>query len=134
MDMSDTPPPRKKRRWLLWALGAVVVLVLAAGLVLPSLIDVERFRPQIERVLQDSTGWDAELGDIELSLFRGALAVSPASLTAIGGDTSKIEIGRIDVKVDLLPLLRNGLGRRLHLQRCFLFGCFQIRLDHLGGY
>jgi hypothetical protein len=107
--MSDTVPPRKKRRWILWALGVVVVLTLAAGLILPSLVDVERFRPQIESVLQESTGWDAKLGDIELSLFRGALSVSPASLTAPGGDTSKIEIGRIDVKVALLPLLSKEL-------------------------
>lgn len=107
--MSDTPPPVKKRRWILWALGAVVLLVLAAGLILPSLVDVERFRPQIVSVLQESTGWDAELGEIELSLFRGALGVSPASLTAPGGDTSKIEIERIDVKAALLPLLRKEL-------------------------
>lgn len=116
--MSDAGPPRRKRRWFLWALGAVVVLLLAAGLVLPSLIDVERFRPQIERVLQESTGWDAELGDIELSLFRGALSVSPASLTAPGGDTSRIEIGRIDVKASLLPLLRKELRiERIRLVR-----------------
>ena len=116
--MSDTVPAPRKRRWFLWALGAVVVLVLAAVLVLPSLIDVERFRPQIERVLQDSTGWEAELGDIELSLFRGALSVSPASLTAPGGDTSKIEIGRIDVKAGLLPLLRKELRiERIRLVR-----------------
>lgn len=116
--MSDAGPPRRKRRWFLWALGAVVVLLLAAGLVLPSLIDVERFRPQIERMLQESTGWDAELGDIELSLFRGALSVSPASLTAPGGDTSRIEIGRIDVKAGLLPLLRKELRiERIRLVR-----------------
>ena len=116
--MNDTSPPPKKRRWFLWALGSVVVLVLAAGLVLPSLIDVERFRPQIERVLQESTGWDAELGDIELLLFRGALSVSPASLTAPGGDTSRIEISRIDVKAGLLPLLRKELRiERIRLVR-----------------
>ena len=103
---------------MLWALGGVVVLVLAAGLILPSLIDVERFRPQIEGVLQESTGWSAELGEIELSLFRGALGVSPASLTAPGGETSKIEIGRIDVKVALLPLLRKELRiERIRLVR-----------------
>ncbi len=107
--MSDAPPLKKKRRWILWAAGAFVVLVLAVGLILPALVDVERFRPQIESVLQDSTGWEAELGGIELSLFRGALGVSPASLTAPGGETSKIEIGRIDVKAALLPLLRKEL-------------------------
>jgi len=107
--MSNTPPVRKKRRWILWALGVVVAMVLAAALILPSLIDVERFRPQIENALQESTGWDAELGEIELSLFRGALSVSPASLIAPGGETSRIEIGRIDVKVALLPLLSKKL-------------------------
>ena len=116
--MNDPSPPKKKRRWILWALGVAVVLVLAAGLILPSLIDVERFRPQIESVLQESTGWDAELGEVELSLFRGTLGVSPASLTAPGGETSKIEIGRIDVKVALLPLLRKELRvERIRLVR-----------------
>ena len=107
--MSDGSPPRQKRRWWLWALGGLLAIVLAAGLILPALVDVERFRPQIEAVLQDSTGWEAELGDIELSLFRGALGVRPASLTAPGADTSKIEIGRIDVKAALLPLLSKQL-------------------------
>ncbi len=116
--MSDTARPKKKRRWILWALGVVVVLALAAGLILPGLVDVERFRPQIESVLQESTGWDAKLGDIELSLFRGTLSVSPASLTAPGGDTSRIEIGRIDVKVALLPLLSKELRiERIRLVR-----------------
>ncbi len=107
--MSDAPPVGKKRRWPFWLLGGVVVIMLAFGLILPRLVDVERFRPQIETVLRDSTGWEAELGDIELSLFRGALGVSPASLTAPGGDTSKIEIERIDVRAALLPLLRKQL-------------------------
>ena len=116
--MSEVTPPPRNRRWLAWLLGFAVLLVAAVALVLPRVIDAESFRPQIERVLQESTGWDAELGDIELSVFRGALGVSPASLTAPEGDTSRIEVGRIDVKVELLPLLSKRLRiERIHLIR-----------------
>jgi hypothetical protein len=116
--MTEPAGPRKKRRRLLWALGAVLALGVALVLALTILIDAESFRPEIERVLRESTGWEAELGDVELSLFRGALGVSPASLTAPGGDTSKIEVDRIDVKVELLALLRKQLKiERIHLVR-----------------
>ena len=100
---------KKKRRWILATIVSGGLLVLAAALIVPMFINVEAFRPQIERTLTDVTGWDAELGEIDLSLFRGALGVRPARLSAPGGDTSSIEVERIDVKIGLLALLRKEL-------------------------
>ena len=76
--MSETTSPPRRRR-LLFAAGGLVALLLVAALVVSMLIDVERFRPQIEAALSDATGWDAELGEIDFSLFRVHLRfVEPA--------------------------------------------------------
>jgi hypothetical protein len=108
-DAMSKVAPKKKRPVYLWVLVAIALLILGVVLILPALIDAESFKPQIEQVLREATSWDAELGDVELSVLRGALGVSPASLTAPGGDTSSIAVGRIDVEVGILALLRKEL-------------------------
>ncbi|ANM31396.1 hypothetical protein ABI59_20200 [Acidobacteria bacterium Mor1] len=102
---------KRRRRWP-WILGGLVVLLLVGALLALQLIDVERFRGPIERALEDSTGWDAELGEISLSLTRGlAVSVSPVTLSG-PPDTSSIELGSIDVRADLMPLIRGQLKVR----------------------
>ena len=101
----------KRRRWP-WILGGLVLLLAVGALLALQLIDVERFRGPIERALEDSTGWDAELGEISLSLTRGlAVSVSPVTLSG-PPDTSSIELGSIDVRADLMPLIRGQLKVR----------------------
>ena len=94
-DQPASPKPRSRRRWIWIALGIVAALVIAVVVALPMLLDPERYRGHIEQALTDATGWDAELGAIDLSVLRGlALTVSPASLSA-PGDGSTLEIDRV---------------------------------------
>ena len=112
--MSEPPeaPARPKRRRLRWILGGIVGLLLVAALLLPFLLDVERYRGQIEAALHDATGWDAELGDIDFSVWSGmALTVSPARLAA-PGDSSYVEIETLSVQAALMPLLSGRLEVR----------------------
>ena len=90
--MSATSGSRSpRRRFLLIGLGALAVVALLAVLILPRLLDVENYRGSVEQALQKATGWDAELGEMDLSLFPGiALEVSPASLAA-PGDGSRLD-------------------------------------------
>ena len=107
-----------KKRWLWLTLGAFAILLLLALILLPRFLDPESYCDQIELALRDATGWDAQLGEIDLSVMGGlALAVSPAGLSA-PGDGSRLAIERIDVKAGLFPLLRGELNiRRIDLVR-----------------
>ena len=101
--------PRRKRRWP-WIVGlALAGLAVAGALLLPGLLDVERHRERIEAALEEATGWEAELGRLELSFSRGlALGVRPASLAAPGG-TSRFDVDEIVVRAAWWPLLRREL-------------------------
>ena len=61
---------RGGRRWLWIVLGGVAALLLAVGLVLPRLLDVERYRGRIESALSSATGWQSELGEIDFSVWQ----------------------------------------------------------------
>ena len=109
----EKPTVRKRRRWLWIALGSVAALILVLALALPMLLDVERYRSRIEQALAAQTGWDAELGEIDFSPWRGmVLTVSPATLSAPGGRTSRFEVGTIEIRAQLWPLLRGLLEIR----------------------
>jgi hypothetical protein len=106
------------RRWLWITLGLLAVALILALALLPGLFDIEQYRGRIEQALRDSTGWDAELGEMDLSLLRGlSLTISPARLGAPQGG-SAAAISRIGIRADLLPLLRGELEvRRIDIVR-----------------
>ena len=111
MSESVGPPvsKRRRRRWPWVALGLLLFAVVAAAIAVPLLLDVERYRGRIERVLAEATGWDTELGAIDFSLMRGmALTVSPVALAAPDG-TSRIDVATVAVHAELWPLLRGDL-------------------------
>lgn len=101
-----------RRRLLVLAAVALAVLLLAASIALPLLLQVERHRGRIEQALAETTGWNAELGELSLS-FRGGVSVkaAPVRLSAPDGDSS-IEVGAITIGADVLPLFRGDLNVR----------------------
>ena len=106
---SAAPAKRPRRRLVLGLLLLLLLAAAAAILILPRLLDPESHRARIEAALREATGWDAELGEIDVSIWRGAaLAVTPARLAA-PGDGSSAEIERIEVGAELWPLLRGEL-------------------------
>ena len=104
-----TDPRPKRRRWP-WLLGGLALVIVAAALALPMLLDVERYRGLIEQALERSTGWDAELGVIDYSLAGGmVLQVAPASLRDPLGDGA-VEIETIQVQASPWSLLQGKLS------------------------
>jgi hypothetical protein len=116
--LAREPAPRRKRRWPWILLGSVVLLLLLATVVVPKLLDVERYRGAIEQGLRSATGWEPELGAIDFSIFGGlALTVSPASLASPEGG-SRFDIQSLHVNAELGPLLRGELRvRSIELKR-----------------
>jgi len=96
-------------RKLLIGLVAVVVLLAAAVLVVPSLIDWNGYKPEIQAAVKEATGRDLRLdGDIGLSVLPSpSLSVEKVSFANIAGGSAP-EMARLEslrVHVALLPLL-----------------------------
>jgi hypothetical protein len=102
---------KPRRRRLLWILvGGFLTVVVVAGVALPFLLDVERYRGHIEEALASATGWETELGAIDFSLWQGmVLTVGPASLRA-PGDSSGFEIESLEIRAGLWSLFRGELN------------------------
>ncbi len=63
-------PKTQKRRWIFIETIVLVSLILTEVFIITvSSIDLEKYRPEIIRILDDSLGRDVQLGRIEFSLF-----------------------------------------------------------------
>lgn len=96
-------------RVVLIGLGVLVVLLIAAILIGPSLIPSSVYRDQIAQAVQQATGRTFKIdGDVSLSVFPTVKAkVEKASLGNMPGGSAPTmaEIGRLDVGLKLFPLL-----------------------------
>jgi AsmA protein len=55
--------------------GILVLLLVAAIIALPFILDVNRFRPELESKLSDALGREVKMGNLKLSLLRGSIGV-----------------------------------------------------------
>ena len=87
--------------------ASAVVLVLLIGVVLVSVIDVNRYRPMLESDLTAAMGRKVQMGDIHLSIFSGGASVGDFSIA----DDPAFSHGpfltakELTVGVNLLPLI-----------------------------
>ncbi len=94
---------------VLFALGAVVVLVIGALIALPSLIPAERIQSEIVTGVKTATGRDLSIqGKVSVSVFPSlSVQVGNVALANPPGYTTKdlVRLGAVDVKLKLMPLL-----------------------------
>lgn len=108
---------QRKRRILLIALAGAVVVALGGLLMLPRLVDVNRYRETIEAAASEALGQPVHLGTIRLSVWpRLALSVDEPTVgdpedgeRADGRGRQIVRVRRLDVGARLLPLLRGRL-------------------------
>ncbi len=91
----------------------VIVLIVAAIIILPLVINPNDFKPEIQAAVQDATGRDLSIdGELELSVFPW-IGVSTGKITlsnAQGFSAENFaEIEESNVKVKLVPLLSQEL-------------------------
>ncbi|MCB2166143.1 MAG: AsmA family protein [Deltaproteobacteria bacterium] len=108
-------------KWMLLAGGALLVLLVAAIVLIPLLMDVNRYKPQIEAKVQEATGRTFNIGgDIELSVFPWVgLSLSDLTLGSPTGfkETDMIKVGDFEARVKLIPLLSSNVEiKRVILQ------------------
>ena len=68
-------------RKILYVVGGVIVLVLLALVILPFVINVNQFRPQIEAAADSALNRKVMIGDIALSLLSGGVSVQDISVS-----------------------------------------------------
>lgn len=93
----------------LWIIGVLIILLVAATLVIPSVIDLNQFKGQISDAVQKKTGRQLVIqGNIEHSLFpwiglkvNGLILSNSASFT---NNEPFLRVGHADIQVQLLPL------------------------------
>lgn len=94
--------------------GALVLLIVVLAVALPWLINVNRFRPVLEREMTAALGREVSIGNLELSLFAGGIAVEEISIADDPRYSREpfLKAGSLTVGVRLWPLL---LSRSLHV-------------------
>lgn len=116
-------------KWVVIILAATIVLIIAAVLIVPALVDLNAYKPEIEKRVAEATGRPFVLGgDIKLSLFPWAgVALSDLRLGNPPGFKAKdfVSVKSFEVRVKVIPLLKKNLeverfvvvGPRINLLR-----------------
>ncbi len=99
-------------RKLLIAIGVIIVIIVALLLALPSLVDVNKYRGQVQTQLQQRLNRPVQLGQMSLGVFPIRVEVSNVT---IGDDPSFhsnlpfAQVGELDVSVKLFPLIAGNV-------------------------
>ncbi len=108
---TETGDPHVKKflKIALIVLGAVIVLITAAALIVPRMVNPNQYKGRISKLVKEKTGRDLTIeGDISISVFPwlGAKigAVKLGNAPGFEGDTFA-GVREVQVKVKLLPLL-----------------------------
>jgi len=113
-------------KWGVIGIGVVVVLLLAAIFIVPQVVDVQKYKPQIEKMASDATGRSLTLGgEIKLSLFPWVgVSLADVRFGNPPGFSAEnmLTVKSFDVRVKLLPLLSKDIQvKRLVLEKPQLF-------------
>jgi AsmA protein len=117
---------------MLTIVGVIVAVLLIVILILPSLIDANRYKPEIQVKLGTALGRNVQIGNIKLSIFSGGVVVDDVAISddpafshsqflsakelAVGVHliplifSKQLEIESITVKDPQVTLLRNNAG------------------------
>ncbi|GMQ87644.1 MAG: AsmA family protein [Gammaproteobacteria bacterium] len=103
----------KLLRLVVFALGGLVLLLVAAAIILPLVVDPNDFKDEIAAAVESKTGRTLSMeGDIGLSVFPWlGLDVGPVSLSNAPGFSGQpfASIDAVQVRIKLLPLLSKEL-------------------------
>jgi len=98
----------KLLRLLLLSLGGLAAILTVVVIAVLFFVDPNDYRAQINNQVQQTTGRELQIGDIDLSLFPWiGVQLSDVTLgNAEGFEGPFAQLSKVDVKVKLLPLLR----------------------------
>jgi AsmA protein len=103
----------KAIKWALIVCGVLIVFVIAALIIVPQFVDIQKYKPQLEQKVTEATGRPFTLGgDFDLSLFPWAgISFSDLHLGNPDGFEEKdfVSIESFEVRVKLLPLITRNI-------------------------
>jgi AsmA protein len=113
---------KKVIKWGFIVAGALIALIILALLIVPLFVDVEQYKPHIEKQVSEATGRPFTLGgDLNLSLFPWAgFSLSDLHLGNPPGFEEKdfVSVKSFEVRVKLLPLLSKDIQvKRFSLEK-----------------
>jgi len=119
----------KAVKWIIGIVVGLVVLVIALLLIVPQFIDIQKYKPEIEKQASQAAGRPLTIGgDLRLSLFPWAvIGLSDLHLGNAPGykENDLLYVKSFDVEVKLLPLISKDVqvkrfvvdGLRLNLEK-----------------
>lgn len=100
---------KRALRWLALVVGGIVVLAVLAALLLPSLVNLDRYRGVLAARVGKALGREVTLGSLRVDLWRGigaeAKGIQIAQAPGFGAEPF-LAADALRVRVQLLPLLR----------------------------
>ena len=103
----------KLLRIVAYLLGVLLLVIVAAVIIIPMVVDPNDFKPQIAEAVESATGRKLTMeGDLGLSVFPWlGLEVGPTALANAPGFSERpfAQVQAVQVKVKLMPLLRKEL-------------------------
>jgi uncharacterized protein involved in outer membrane biogenesis len=101
------PATRKK---LAIALGVLVLSALIAGLLIPKLLDPDRYHNRIVSEIEKGLGGKVSIGDISWGILKGLwLEVDGVEITGASAFPLDFKLSRIYADVSILPLLKKKI-------------------------
>jgi len=119
----------KAIKWIIGIVVGLVVLVIALLLIVPQFIDIQKYKPEIEKQAEQATGRPFSIGgDLRLSLFPWAMiGLSDLHLGNPPGYKEKdlLYVKSFDVELKLIPLISRDVqvkrfvvdGLRVNLEK-----------------
>jgi len=99
--------------------GIVVILLIVVAIVLPFLVNVNSFRPEIESNLSSALGRPVKVGNLSLSIFSGSVEADQLSIADDPKFSSSpfIQAKSLQVGVELMPLI---FSKQLNVTRLLI--------------
>ena len=68
-------------RKIIYIVSGLIVLLLLAAVLLPFLVDANKFKPQVESAAESALGRKVAIGNIRLALFSGGVSVEDIAIS-----------------------------------------------------
>lgn len=100
---------KKVLKWGIIAIASLVVIIIAAILIIPRVVDVQKYKPELEKKIAQVSGRAFSVGDdLRLSVFPWAgISFSDLQLGNVKGFEEKdfLKVKSFEARIKLLPLL-----------------------------